>query len=108
MGLWGYFVTKAPTAFIPVGFGVVLLAMLPGIAKHNKTIAHIAVTVTLLCLIAIAAVPFRSAVMSGDDTMKIVRSGAMVLSCAFAMAMFIKSFRDARKAREAAAAANPS
>lgn len=103
MGLWGYFATKGPTAFIPVGFGVVLLAMMPGIAKHNKTIAHIAVTLTLLCLIAIAAMPFPKALMSGD-TMKILRSGVMVLTCAFAMVMFIKSFIDARKAREAAAA----
>ena len=99
MGLWDYYVTAAPTAIIPVAFGAILLPMVPRIAKHNKMIAHLAVMITLIALILIVSVPFRSALISGDP-MKILRSSVMVISGTLAMVMFIKSFIDARKARE--------
>ena len=99
MGLWGYFSTGAPTAIIPVAFGAILLPMVPRIAKHNKVIAHLAVMITLIALILIMSVPFRSALISGAP-MKILRSSVMVISGILAMVMFIKSFIDARKARE--------
>jgi len=47
IGLWGYFETNAPTAFIPVGFGAILLLCTPGVRKENKVIAHVAVLLTL-------------------------------------------------------------
>jgi NADH:ubiquinone oxidoreductase subunit 6 (subunit J) len=102
LGLWGYFgaAEKAsPTAMIPVAFGLVLIAMTPGIIKHNKMIAHVAVLLTLLILIALI-MPLKGAIGRGD-TMAIIRVGAMMATSAFAMLMFIKSFIDARKATEA-------
>ena len=103
LGLWGYFGAaiddRSATALIPVGFGAVLLAMYPGVSKHNKTIAHIAVGLTLLILLALF-MPLKGAIGRGD-TMASVRVGAMMLTSLFAMVMFVKSFIDARKAREA-------
>lgn len=99
MGLWGYFATGAPTAIIPVAIGSVLLPMVPRIARHNKVVAHLAALITLIALILIMSVPFRSSLITGDP-MKILRSSVMVISGFFAMALFIKSFIDARKARQ--------
>jgi len=102
MGLWGYFDTnQAPTALIPVGFGVVLLLLSRGVARENKVIAHIAVLLTLLVLIAIVAKPLMSALADGG-AVKIFRVSAMVLTGILAMIAFIRSFIAARKAREAA------
>ena len=43
----------SPTALIPVGFGVVLLLCYSGIKNQNKVIAHIAVLLTLVILLAL-------------------------------------------------------
>jgi hypothetical protein len=103
LGLWGYFGAavddRSPTALIPVGFGVVLLAMFPGVLKHNKLVAHLAVGLTLLILIALI-MPLKGAIGRGD-TLAMTRVGLMMLTSLFAMVMFVKSFIDARKAREA-------
>lgn len=103
LGAWGYFGADkpSPTALIPVGFGVVLLCMYPGVLKHNKMIAHIAVSVTLLLLLLALIMPLMSAIGKGNS-MAIYRVAFMMVSCAVAMFFFIKSFIDARKAREAA------
>ena len=102
LGAWGYFGADkpSPTALIPVGAGVALLCMYPGVLKHNKTIAHIAVSLTLLLLLALI-MPLMSAIGKGNS-MAIYRVAIMMVSCAVAMFFFIKSFIDARKAREAA------
>ena len=103
MGLWGYFDTnQAPTALIPVGFGVILLFLSRGIAKENKVIAHIAVLLTLLVLLAIIGKPLMSALSDGGS-LKIFRVSAMVITGIIAMIAFIRSFIAARKARENAA-----
>ena len=54
MGLWGYFEVSSPTALIPVGFGTVLILCTPGVKKQNKVIAHVAVLLTLVILVALA------------------------------------------------------
>lgn len=57
-GTWGYFdfeITQSLTAFIPVGFGVILLICQKGVKTENKVIAHIAVVLTLIILIALAS-----------------------------------------------------
>ena len=51
-GPLGLFELSAPTAFIPVGFGVMLLAC-SGVKAQNKVVAHIAVLLTLLILVAL-------------------------------------------------------
>ncbi len=98
MGLWGYFVTKAGTAFIPVGFGVVLAALSSGIAKDNKVVAHIAVLLTLLVLLAILGMRLPKALAKGES-MGIMRAAAMSLTGIIAMVAFIRSFIAARKAK---------
>lgn len=98
MGLWGYFVTKSGTAFIPVGFGVVLAALSGGIAKDNKVVAHIAVLLTLLVLVAIMGMRLPKALTKGEP-MGIMRAAAMTLTGIIAMVAFIRSFIAARKAK---------
>ena len=100
LGLWGYFSSEnpSPTALIPVGFGVILLALSNGVKKENKVIAHIAVVLTLLILLGLVK-PFMGT-MDRGNTLGMARVGIMMLSTVVAMIYFIKSFRDARKARE--------
>lgn len=104
MGLWGYFdfsgEVASKTALIPVGFGLLLLAATPGLVKENKAIAHAAVFFTLLIIIMLIAKPLMAA-LAADRTLAVVRIFLMIATGIFAMITFIKSFRDARKAREA-------
>ena len=103
MGLWGYFVTKSGTAFIPVGFGVVLAALSGGIAKDNKVIAHIAVLLTLIVLLAIAGMRLPKALAAAEENpMGVMRAAAMTLTGIIAMVAFIRSFIAARKAKSQA------
>lgn len=103
MSLWGYFSSETPswTALIPAGFGALLLAMNNGVKKENKVIAHVAVLATLLILIALIKPLLR--MINQDDSIAILRVGLMLVSSIVAMVFFVKSFIDARKAREAAA-----
>ena len=100
MGLWGYFssVTPSPTALIPVGFGVVLLMLTSGVKKENKVIAHVAVLLTLLILLMIGGMVLPKSINIGG--MRLLRTIAMLLSGILAMVMFVRSFIDAKKARE--------
>lgn len=102
MGLWGYFSseTPSPTALIPVIFGVIFALATPPFKKENKIVAHIVVLLTFLLIIALV-MPFRGAIGRGD-TMAMIRVGLMIATSIFAMVIFIKSFIDARKAREQA------
>ncbi|MEM1415685.1 MAG: hypothetical protein AAGH15_12330 [Myxococcota bacterium] len=103
MSLWGYFSSDdpSPTAFIPAVFGAVLLACNPGLKKENKVAAHVAVLLTFLLLFALV-MPLRGALGRGD-MLAVLRVGLMLLTTALAFGFFIKSFRDARKARSEAA-----
>ena len=95
MGLWGYFELSAPTAFIPVGFGVVLLACQNGVKKENKVVAHIAVLLTLLILVALCGMTLPKKIDAGGTGL--LRVLSMVVTSALSMVLFIKSFIDARK-----------
>ncbi|MEL6532864.1 MAG: hypothetical protein AAFN09_02360 [Pseudomonadota bacterium] len=102
MSVWAFLAIEmmSLTALIPAGAGVALLLCQPGVSREDKVIAHIAVLVTFLMLIALV-MPLRSA-LSGGDTVALIRVLAMFVTGVLAMVAFIKSFRDARKAREAA------
>ena len=54
-GLWAYFGSETPskTALIPAGFGIVIVSLYKGIKKEDKIVAHIAVLLTLIILIAL-------------------------------------------------------
>ena len=57
MGLWGYFESesKAITALIPVIIGTILLLVNKGVKNENKALAHVAVLLTFLILLACKA-----------------------------------------------------
>ena len=97
-GLVGYFTseTPSPTAFIPVAFGALIMASNPGVRRNNKVIAHVAVLLTLIVLVALV-VPLRSAI-NREDSAAIGRLVIMLLSSALAMVFFIKSFTAGRTA----------
>ncbi len=101
MSLWGYFSSETPsnTALIPAAFGLIFLLVTPAFRKENKVVAHIVVVLTLLLIIALV-MPLRAA-MGRGDTMAMLRVGAMIVTSLVAMVIYIKSFIDARKAREA-------
>lgn len=102
MGLWGYLGSDTPslTALIPAIAGVLLLLMYNGVKSENKVIAHIAVVLTLLMILALA-MPLKGALGRGD-TLAMVRIGVMMVTGVIAMIAFIGSFKAARLAREAA------
>lgn len=99
MGAWGYFANESrpPTALIPVFFGVILLVLNKGIKYENKVVAHIAVVLTLIVLVALFK-PFMGQVDQGD-TQGMIRTGVMILTSIIAMIAFIRSFIAARKSR---------
>jgi len=101
LGLMGYFLSESPskTALIPVGFGVALLACYPGVRKHNKAIAHVAVLLTLIIVVALV-MPLRGAV-NREDFGAIVRVTLMIASSVFAMIVFVRSFIAARRSQAA-------
>ncbi len=103
LGIWGFLASgmEQMTAMIAPLVGVILMALSNGIKKDNKVLAHIAVVLTLLIVIALGK-PLMSQIGKGD-ALGIVRVGLMMASSIFAMVFFMKSFRDARIAREAAA-----
>ncbi|HEY9115255.1 MAG TPA: hypothetical protein VIN10_11195 [Bacteroidales bacterium] len=97
LGLWGYFGSETPsfTALIPVFAGIILLFLNQGLKKENKTIAHIAVIVTILVLAGLVK-PLMGA-LDRADTAAISRVVIMMFSTLVALISFIKSFIDARK-----------
>ena len=100
MGLWGYLDAVEPsyTALIPVIFGIVLLALSPGLRKENKIAAHVVVVLTLLIFISLVMKPLPR-VIADENTLGIVRMVIMLGCCAVALGIYIKSFIDARKAK---------
>lgn len=105
-GLWAYFGSNTPskTAFIPVGFGVLILLCVPGVKKENKIIAHVAVLLTLLILGGL--IKPLTAALGRDDSLALMRVTVMMVSTVVALFFFIKSFIDVRRARTATAKEN--
>ena len=96
---WAYLASaSAPlTALIPAAFGVALLLCYPGVKSQNKVIAHIAVLLTLVILVALF-MPLTGAIGRGD-TLAVVRLVIMLATTAIALVFFVKSFIDARRGR---------
>jgi len=101
-GIWGFYAKVDPslTAFIPAVIGIILLGMNDGIKHENKTIAHVAVLLTLLSFANI--MPLMGQLNPDDglekDWIAIFRIGLMLLTSLIAMITFIQSFINARKA----------
>ena len=95
IGLWGYFEVISLTALIPVIFGVILLLCTNGLKKQNKLIAHIAVLLTLVILIALIVMRLPKSFDSGG--VGLIRVVIMILTSIFSMVYFVKSFIANRK-----------
>ncbi len=95
IGLWGYFESSSGTAIIPVVFGWALLFCSPGLKKENKVIAHIAVLLTLICIVGLFK-PLNGVMGSGDNFGGLSVVG-MMASGLIAMIFFVKSFIANRK-----------
>ena len=95
IGLWGYFESSSGTAIIPVVFGWALLFCSPGLKKENKVIAHIAVLLTLICIVGLF-MPLNGAMGRGDN-FGVLRVVVMIASGLIAMIFFVKSFIANRK-----------
>tara|TARA_B100000809_G_scaffold149958_1_gene147460 strand:+ start:5653 stop:6015 length:363 start_codon:yes stop_codon:yes gene_type:complete len=99
LGSWSYMSldSRPITALIPVFIGIVLLVLNPGVKKENKIVAHIAVLLTLLILIGLIK-PLMGSI-GRENILGIIRVAVMILSTAFALITFIRSFIAVRKAK---------
>ncbi|MCF8366875.1 MAG: hypothetical protein K9H16_13895 [Bacteroidales bacterium] len=97
LSLWGYMASESPspTAFIPTAFGVLLLALTPGMKKENKVAAHVVVVLTVLVLGGLVK-PLTGA-LDRADNMAIARIIVMMAWGVIALAVYVKSFVDARR-----------
>ena len=97
IGLWGYFekYPEAPTALIPVFFGVSLLLCSKGLRNENKTVAHIAVILTFIILAALLGMRLPKSLDEGG--VGLYRVLGMTITSLFAMIIFIRSFIRNRK-----------
>ena len=94
IGLWGYFESSSATALIPVVFGFILIVCSKGVKSQNKLVAHIAVLLTLIILLALG-MRLPKSIDSGG--LGLIRVSAMIATSTLAMIFFVKSFIDARK-----------
>ena len=103
LGLWGFIDVNTPsletgiswTALIPVFFGVILLLCHKGIKNGSKVIAHIAVVLTLLILIALVVKRLPISIENGG--IGLFRVAAMSVISLLAFVSFIRSFIENRK-----------
>ena len=98
IGLWGYLEVSSPTALIPVGFGAALIFCSPGVKKENKVIAHIAVLLTLVILIALVGMRLPKSIDQGG--LGLIRVLLMIGTSVLSMVYFIISFIENRKVRK--------
>jgi len=103
LSVWGFVEIgmSSTTALIPAAAGAMLLVCQRGVKEENKIIAHIAVFVTLVILLALI-VPLASALGAiYEAPLALLRTGVMMATCLLALVAFIRSFIAARKSREA-------
>tara|TARA_B110000967_G_scaffold40027_1_gene39815 strand:- start:165 stop:533 length:369 start_codon:yes stop_codon:yes gene_type:complete len=103
VGLWGFIDVNTPsletgiswTALIPVFFGAIFLLCQKGIKKDSKIIAHIAVVLTLLILIALVGKRLPISIENGG--IGLFRVAVMSLTSLLAFIIFIRIFIENRK-----------
>jgi len=81
-----------------LGFGVALVLCSPGVKKQNKVIAHIAVLLTFIILIALVGMRLPKSIEQGG--LGLLRVFLMIGTSTFSMIYFIRSFISNRKAKE--------
>jgi hypothetical protein len=103
LGVAGFIATgsTAKTALIPAGFGAVLLLL--GLVARNpqrlKMAMHIAVVVALLGLLGALSGPMQLMAGTAQRPAAALAQTVMVLLMAVFIALAVKSFIDARRAR---------
>lgn len=99
---WGYLASDFNSflGLIPPAIGIGLILCYQGVKKENKVIAHIAVTLTVIMLVALLLQ--LPSTLSAGDFARIARFIFMEFSTAVALTFFVKSFRDARRVRNIA------
>jgi hypothetical protein len=109
MSAWGFLSSDNPsfTALIPAAFGVVLAACSLGVKKDNKVVAHVAVLLVVLLIVALF-MPLKGAIGRGD-TLAVVRVSTMLVASVGTLAVYILSFvRPACPRRDFSRRLNPS
>ena len=106
IGLWGYIDVSNYklativsfehwTALITVLFGIILLLCNKGIQNGNKAIAHVAVVLTILVLVALVGKRLPISIDQGG--VGLFRVAMMSLTSLLAFIIFIRSFIENRK-----------
>ena len=98
IGLWGYLEVTSPTALIPVWFGFVLFFCSFGLKKENKVIAHIAVLLTFIILIALVGMRLPKSLESGG--FGLYRVLIMIITSTIAIISFVHTFIKVRQQRD--------
>jgi uncharacterized membrane protein (UPF0136 family) len=98
VGGLGYLEKNAVTALIPVVFGTIFWLNTNKLKEGDKTASHIVVLLTFLLTLGLI-MPLRRELRL-DDTMGVIRTLIMLLSCVFTLGVFIQSFREARMNRQ--------
>jgi hypothetical protein len=109
LGVGAYLKSQAPTSLIPAGIGAVM-ALLGVIAQRNESLSrhlmHGAVVLALVGFLASApAVPTFFTMLSGAEVERplgVTVRAIMTLCTAIYIGLAVKTFIDARKARNAA------
>lgn len=109
LGLGGYFGTGTSsfTALIPAAFGVVLagLGVMARDAEKRKLAMHIAVALAavgyIACVPGLFKLPMVFARQDIPRPAAVISQSAMAMLTGFYLVFAVKSFRDARKARQA-------
>jgi len=100
LGTWGYLdsTTQSFTALIPVFTGIIILSLNMSFSTGNKATAHIIVVLTFLIFIALFK-PLAGAI-DRKSALAILRVFLMIVVTFYALAVFVKSFIDARKSEK--------
>ena len=103
MSAWGYLGSATPstTALIPMGWGAMLLLCSVGVKKDNKIVAHIAVFLVALLALALF-MPLKGAFGRGD-MVALTRVSIMLIALIGTLVIYIQSFIQARRERDATA-----
>ena len=119
VGAYGYALANAgaddyvsPSPMIASGFGLILVIMgiLANVEKLRMHVMHVAVLVGLIGFVVPAIMVIRAIMNNGFELFKGGTQAAMAAICGVFVALCVKSFIDARKARkqqEATAASTP-
>jgi len=100
MGGWAFASTSSVESLVIVTVGIFFWAWTPKLEAGDPFLAHTVVVVTLILLICLLSALYGQA--HRDDSLGGTRSMMMISSCILALAVYIHSFREARKARATA------